>query len=74
MKKRYSGSNDLLWVDIAVYELIAVINEMDYKFKDHNIQIQNYFCKIQVIPQFIVYHRSIRYHERPYNGFGAIYK
>lgn len=47
---------------------------MDLKFKDHNIHIQNYVSRIYTSPQYIVYRKSTRFHERPYNGIGAIYK
>ena len=47
---------------------------MDTRFRDHNNIIQNYATRVYALPQFIVYKKSDRFHERPYNGLGAIYK
>lgn len=61
-------------MDFGIAEVVSIFNQMDYKFKDHNVQIQNYVNRVYSLPQFIVYRRSSRFHERPYNGLGALYK
>lgn len=68
------GGSELIWVDFAVAEMVSIFNQMDLIFKDHNLQIQSYAGKVFGLPQYIVYRKSNRFHERPYNGFGAIYK
>lgn len=62
------------WMDLAIAEMVSVINQMDKKFKDFNNQVQNFANRIFALPQFIVYRRSERFHERPYNGLGSIWK
>lgn len=69
-----TGEKELMWVDFGAAELVSLLNTMDFRFKDHNINIQNYVSRVYVLPQFIVYRKSSRFHERPYNGMGALYK
>lgn len=47
---------------------------MEYRFKDNTSYIQKYVNKVFELPQYIVYRKSYRFHERPYNGLGAVYK
>lgn len=61
------------WVDFAVAEMVDILGQIDFRFKDYHLQLQNYVTKMQAIPQFIVYKKSYRFHERPYNGFGAAF-
>ena len=61
------------WVDFAIAESVSVFNKMDPRF-EHVSYIQSYVSKIYETAQFIVYRKSYRFHERPYNGLGAIYK
>jgi hypothetical protein len=35
---------------------------MDFKFKDHNLQIQSYANRVFGLPQFLVYRKSARFH------------
>jgi hypothetical protein len=74
LRHKLQGSPELNWVDFGIAEIVTILNQMDYRFKDHNIQVQNYINKVLSLPQFIVYRRSTRFHERPYNGFGALFK
>ena len=60
-------------VSLELFKLL-IRHGANYKFKDHNVQIQNYVNRVFALPQFIVYRRSSRFHERPYNGLGALYK
>ena len=66
--------SDFTWLDFAIAEMVSVLNAMDQRFKDYNNQVQNYANRVFALPQFIVYRRSERFHERPYNGLGAIWK
>ena len=72
--KRTEEETEFYWVDFALAETISVLNEMDYRFKEQSIYLQNYIGKVFELPQYIVYRRSTRFHERPYNGLGAVYK
>jgi hypothetical protein len=74
LRHKQQGSGELVWVDLGIAEVVSILNQMDYRFKDHNIQIQNYVGRVFALPQFIVYRKSPRFHERPYNGLGALYK
>jgi hypothetical protein len=68
------GPLETSWVDFGFAEMVSLLNTMDFRFKDHNLHIQNYAGRIFALPQFIVYRKSTRFHERPYNGMGALYK
>lgn len=72
--KNFNSSQEFIWIDFAIAETVSILNEMDYKFKNQTGYIQNYLVKVFELPQWIVYRKSYRFHERPYNGIGAIYK
>jgi hypothetical protein len=61
------------WIDFAIAESVSIFNVMDPRFENVTY-IQNYLSKIYESAQYIVYRKSGRFHERPYNGLGAIYK
>lgn len=73
-QKKIEDEPEFYWVDFAIAETVSVLNEMDYKFKDNSAYIQKYVTKVYELPQYIVYRKSYRFHERPYNGLGAVYK
>lgn len=57
-----SKPGPLIWVDLGFAELVSLLNTMDFRFKDHNLHIQNYAGRIFALPQFIVYRKSTRFH------------
>ncbi len=73
-KNGNNNNEEFVWVDFAIAETVSILNEMDYRFKEQTTYVQNYLAKVFTLPQFIVYRQSTRFHERPYNGLGAIYK
>jgi hypothetical protein len=54
--------------------MVSIIMSMDLRFRENNLHIVSYANRVFGLPHYIVYRRSDRYHERPFNGFGAIYK
>lgn len=49
---------ELNWIDLAIAEMVSVLNQMDKRFKEHNNHVQNYANRVFALPQFIVYRRS----------------
>ena len=69
-----STSSEFSWIDLAIADMVSVLNQMEKRFKEHNNHVQNHANRVFALPQFIVYRRSDRFHERPYNGLGSIWK
>jgi len=55
-------SSDFNWMDLAIAEMVSVLNVMDKRFKEFNSHVQNYANRVFALPQFIVYKRSERFH------------
>jgi len=65
---------DMLWTDFGLAEMVSIFNQMDFRFRENNVHIISYANRVMGLPHYIVYRKSNRFHERPFNGFGAIYK
>jgi glutathione S-transferase len=51
-------TSEFTWIDLAIAEMVSVLNVMDKRFKDYNNQVQNYANRVFALPQFIVYRKS----------------